>query len=231
MKTYTADELRDILDKHGKWARGEAGGSRANLTGAYLAGANLTGANLTGANLTGANLADAYLAGANLTRADLAGANLARAYLAGANLARAYLAGAYLTDAYLADANLAGANLDLDQVEEATAARWRILPDDGPVIGWKMCRSNVVVCLEIPHGARRSNAPGGRKCRADTATVIGVWGPDGEPNDSATSLHDEAFKYRPGETVTVDDFNENPLVECGAGIHFYLTRAEAEAHT
>jgi uncharacterized protein YjbI with pentapeptide repeats len=80
--------------------------SRANLTGAYLAGAylmraNLTGAYLTGANLTGAYLMRANLTGANLTRANLTDANLAGAYLTGANLA-----GAYLTDAYLMRANL-----------------------------------------------------------------------------------------------------------------------------
>ena len=95
MKTYTADELRTILDEHRKWRKGD-GGARANLTDANPAGANLAGANLTGANLT-----DAYLAGAYLTGANLAGANLTDAYLAGANL----------TDAYLRGANLRGANL------------------------------------------------------------------------------------------------------------------------
>ena len=60
----TADQIKDMLDKHGKWRRGEAGGSRADL-----AGANLAGANLAGANLAGAYLADAYLAGAYLARA------------------------------------------------------------------------------------------------------------------------------------------------------------------
>jgi hypothetical protein len=99
---------------------GTAVRSRANLTGADLAGANLTGADLAGANLAdaylaGANLADAYLAraylaGADLARANLARANLARANLTGANLTGAYLAGANLTGAYLARADLTGAN-------------------------------------------------------------------------------------------------------------------------
>jgi len=92
----TTEQLKDILDKHAKWRRGEPGGARANLADANLAGANLADANLADANLADANLAGAYLAGANL-----AGANLADAYLADANLA----------DAYLADANLSGANL------------------------------------------------------------------------------------------------------------------------
>ena len=212
----TPEQLKIVLDKHLRWFRGERDGERANLAGANLAGANLAGANLAGANL----------AGANLERANLEGANLAGANLAGANLAGAYLAGAYL-----AGANLAGANLDLDKVPPALAASWRILPDDGPVIGWKKCRDNALVCLEIPADARRSNAPGGRKCRAECALVVGIYAADGSLINRAFSLHASDFIYTAGALLTVPDFVDNPLVECGAGIHFYLTRAEAEAHS
>ena len=48
-------ELKNILDKHLKWIRGENGGKRANLFGANLFGANLSGANLSRANLFGAD--------------------------------------------------------------------------------------------------------------------------------------------------------------------------------
>jgi hypothetical protein len=67
----TEEEIKKILDLHGKWLRSEAGGHRANLAGANLAGANLARANLAGANLAGANLARADLAGADLARANL----------------------------------------------------------------------------------------------------------------------------------------------------------------
>ena len=43
-------ELKNILDKHLKWIRGENGGKRADLFGANLSRANLFGANLFGAN-------------------------------------------------------------------------------------------------------------------------------------------------------------------------------------
>ena len=65
------NKLKDVLDKHLKWLRGEDGGERANLYGANLYGADLSGANLYGADLSRANL---Y--GANLYGADLSGANL-----------------------------------------------------------------------------------------------------------------------------------------------------------
>ena len=52
-------ELKNILDKHLKWLRGENGGKRANLSGANLSGADLFGADLSGANLSRANLSRA----------------------------------------------------------------------------------------------------------------------------------------------------------------------------
>ena len=43
-------ELKNILDKHLKWIRGENGGKRADLSRANLSGANLSRANLFGAD-------------------------------------------------------------------------------------------------------------------------------------------------------------------------------------
>lgn len=47
MKTYTRDELQEILSKHIKWLKCEDGGERANLSWADLSRANLVGANLS----------------------------------------------------------------------------------------------------------------------------------------------------------------------------------------
>lgn len=62
----TANEIMVILDRHKKWLKGEAGGSRANLCDADLRGANLFRANLRDADLCGANLRGADLCGADL---------------------------------------------------------------------------------------------------------------------------------------------------------------------
>jgi len=118
----TPAELAAVVEAHGKWRRGEEGGSRANLTRAYLTGADLTGADLAGANLTRANLTRADLADANLTGADLADAYLTGANLTRANLTRAYLTGADLAGADLADANLADANLTRANLTRADLA-------------------------------------------------------------------------------------------------------------
>jgi len=205
----------------------------ANLAGANLADAYLAGANLAGAYLAGANLADAYLAGANLAgaylaraylaRANLADANLARANLAGAYLARANLADANLAGAYLAGANLAGANLARAKNADFAIAQTRLLPE-GDLIGWKKCSQGIIVKLRIPEAAKRSHAFG-RKCRAEYADVIEVIG-----GDVGISKHDASTEYRVGQRVIPDRFDENWQEECSSGIHFFITRLEAEAY-
>ena len=206
----------------------------ANLIGANLRGANLSGANLIGANLIGANLSDADLHGANLSGADLHGANLSGANLHGANLIGADLHGANLIGANLSDANLSGANLsgadligaDLSGAKgaELPIARTRILAD-GDIVGWKKCREGVLVKLLIPSDAKRSNAFG-RKCRAEFAKVVEIIGAD-----EAVSDYDHAFKYKVGEIVNPKEpFSEDWQNECASGIHFFITRLEAEKY-
>jgi hypothetical protein len=106
MKTYTTDELKQILANHKLWRVGDALGKRANLSGADLSYVDLSGANLRGANLAWANLSGANLRGANLSYIDLPGVNLR-----GADLSHVNLSGANLSRANLSRANLSGANL------------------------------------------------------------------------------------------------------------------------
>ena len=100
MVSLTLD-LKLVLELHGKWLRGEAGGSRANLSRANLSGADLSRANLSRADLSWANLSGADLSGADLSWADLSGANLSRADLSGADLSGADLSWANLSGADL----------------------------------------------------------------------------------------------------------------------------------
>jgi uncharacterized protein YjbI with pentapeptide repeats len=201
--------------------------ARANLAGAYLAGANLAGANLArayleGAYLAGANLARANLAHANLEGANLAGANLARANLAHANLEGAYLEGADLAHANLAHANLEGADLEGANGADLAIAKTRILPD-GDLIGWKKCNGGVIAKLRIPSDAKRSHAFG-RKCRAEFADVLEVFGAE----FGVTDAHGPRTEYRVGQRVRPDKFSDNWQDECSNGIHFFITRLEAE---
>ena len=158
-----------------------------------------------------------------IDRIDLGCAVLA-ARKAGADLRGADLQGADLRGAYLRGADLQGAK-DVEFVIACT----RILPE-GALIGWKKCRDSRIVKLRIPEDAKRSHAFG-RKCRAERAEVVAIFGPDGAMCDMATASHDPSFIYRAGETVVPKNgFSEDWLSECEAGLHFYITREEAEAH-
>jgi hypothetical protein len=200
----------------------------ASLYGANLYGASLYGADLYGADLAVANMRVAYMRGANLYGANLTGANLTGANLAGADLTGANLAGANLTGANLYETNLTWANLAGTNLTEAknaglAIARTRILPE-GDLIGWKKCESNVLVKLRIPADAKRSHAFG-RKCRAEYVDVLEVIG----ANYGLTCGHGPDTEYHPGQRVTPDGFDDNWQNECRRGIHFFITRAEAEA--
>ncbi|KRA58217.1 pentapeptide repeat-containing protein [Rhizobium sp. Root651] len=198
----------------------------ADLRSADLYGANLRSANLYGADLRSADLYGANLRSANLYGADLYGANLRSANLYGADLRSADLRSADLYGANLRSANLYGADLygaDLKDAKNAdlVIAQTRILPA-GSLIVWKKCRDDVIVKLRIPEEARRSHAFG-RKCRAEFADVIEIIGAE-----QAISSHDGVTVYRAGERVTPDRFDEDWQEECAAGIHFFITKEEAE---
>ena len=148
-------------------------------------------------------------------------ANLSCAYLSGADLSGADLSCAYLSRANLSGANLFGADLSGAENAELVIAQTRILPD-GDLIGWKKCKDGVIVKLAIPAAARRSHAFG-RKCRAEFADVLEVI--DGSVG---VSSHDKKTEYRVGCRVTADRFDDNWQEECAGGIHFFITRVEAE---
>ena len=178
---------------------------------AHDSGADLSGANLSGADLRGANLSEANLSGANLRGADLSGANLR-----GANLRRADL-----SEANLRRVNLYGANLREAKNVDLVIAQTRILPD-GDLVGWKKCRDGVIVKLRIPEAAKRCHAFG-RKCRAEYAEVLEVI-----DADRGVSSHDGKTQYVAGQRVTPDSFDENWTNECSNGVHFFITKIEAE---
>ena len=197
--------LADIIAKHQKWLNGDPDGERA-----ILYGANLYGANLYGANLNGADLSGAHLIGANLIRANLRGA-----YLTGADLN-----GAYLNGADLNGADLRGA-MNAPYVPMAC-------PDEGEYTAYKKVRDDYIVVLYIPSYAKRSSASG-RKCRCDKANVIRIENLDGSMADVSTvySTYDDSFGYTVGETVTVENFDDNRWNECAPGIHHFMNRQEA----
>jgi hypothetical protein len=138
-------------------------------------------------------------------------------------LEKATASRANLYCANLSGAELSGANLSGAKNSELIIAQTRILAD-GQLIGWKKCKNGVIVKLQIPAKAKRSHAFG-RKCRAEYVKVLQVIGAD-----VGISQHDNKTEYRKGETVRTDSFSDYWQNECAPGIHFFITRIEAEEY-
>jgi len=81
-----------------------------------------------------------------------------------------------------------------------------------------------IVHLLIPSWAKRTASLVGRKCRASAAKVLAIEGD--EP--VTTTQYGPATTYTIGEYVYPDGYDSDPRIECGHGIHFFLTREEAE---
>ena len=194
--------------------------SQADLRGANLQRADLREANLSQADLRGADLREADLRGADLREADLREANLVEADLELANLQRADLREADLTRADLTRADLIRAK----NFDENLFISYTSICPEGTLIGWKKCENNIIVKLEIPSKAKRSNATG-RKCRAEYVKVLELFG-----GDVGISKHDGKTEYRVGEIVRCDKWDDVRWNECSGGIHFFLTRLEAERY-
>jgi len=192
--------------------------SKANLSWANLSGAALSWANLSGANLSKANLSWANLSGADLSRADLSKANLSKANLSGADLSKADL-----SKANLSKANLSGADLSWADLSGAIYSYQQIVPQEGSFVGFKKISCGVIKLL-IPAESKRSSSTG-RKCRAEFVQVLDMYG-----KSVGKSNHDGETTYTQGVIVRCDTFNPNWWEECTGGIHFFLSKEEAEAY-
>ena len=111
-----------------------------------------------------------------------------------------------------------------------------VIPNSGKFYGYKALynqfRTGLVIAkLLIPESARKVNGFG-TKCRADAAIVKDMW--DFETGAKVTegrSLYDNNFKYYKDEIVHPDEkFDDRDFIDCGAGIHFFMTKEEAEEY-
>ena len=148
-----------------------------------------------------------------------------------ADLSEADLRWANLSEANLSEADLRGADLSGVKCIDLAKNLFYPLscPEKGEYTGFKKADGKIVEIM-IPADAKRSSATG-RKCRASKAVVVSITELDGAPaGDEVCSDYDRSFVYRVGETVEVQNFDENRWNECAPGIHHYITREEAVRH-
>lgn len=217
----TQSKYEDIYILHRKWLAGDPDGKQARFVGEDLYSLCMNSDDLRKAQFEFVNFM-----GADLRRADLRGATFFNCNFNGALIANTLF--------------------DKETYDELFPL---CCPEEGSFIGWKKvycsCRSTnprdyfntskfhmpVIVKLFIPAHAKRSSAAG-RKCRCSEAVVMDIFCkiPEGleRIDDIFFSAFNTNFEYRIGETVKVNNFDNDRTHECAPGIHFFITRKEAE---
>lgn len=166
---------------------------------------------------------------ANFQLADLGGANLRGAKFSCVNFCGANLRGADLCDLNLK--NIKG--ISRLPVELQTC------PPSGSFEAWKKGRlyqctevvgDQCIIKLKIPWFARRTATINSRKCRAELAFVLAIYDKDGK---SVERCYNSIFQkrrilYKVGEFVHSRNYDASFTKECSNGIHFFMTKEEAE---
>lgn len=128
----------------------------------------------------------------------------------------------------LRDADLRGVIAD-----EMTSGFWPVCPEEGSFIAFKKLADNKIAKLLIPEHAKKSSGTT-RKCRSSEAYVVEIKYLNGNSADIGYSGYagenGEKTVYKVGETVYPDRFDEDRWDECSNGIHFFMTRREAELY-
>lgn len=244
LRRISKEELKDILTLHELWLNKSPGGVKADLKYADLSFTELSGSNLSRADLRYSDFSGSSFGHSNLSYSDLSHSNfygvifdhsnLSYSDLRYSNFACSRFNGSNLFCSDVRFSNLEHATLLKDRLLPLTKATLSIVPQSGIFTGWKKVvdlRNKREWLLELEIIGARVNAIGSRKCRASEVKVISanVLGEDeGCFPPTFTAMRNAAFIYEIGKTYKVDNFNDDIREECGAGIHFFITRKEAE---
>ncbi len=199
--------------------------SRMNLQDLNLSGYNLYGINLSNSNLSNINLSKANLCNANLLESNLWYANLYGADLKKSICQKTIFRGANLSGACMLESNLYGADLFGANIDGTIFPDFQI-PQEGELIVWKRLKKGLAKLL-IPSDAKRTASLVGRKCRAEFAKVLWI---ECEEKDYDVDIFDGKTKYIVNQMVYPDHYDDNICIECTNGIHFFLTKKEAEKY-
>lgn len=121
----------------------------------------------------------------------------------------------------LRGANLQGADLRGAYLRGANLPHFNICPDEGAFYAWKKT-SRGVIKIQIPAKAKRTSNLVGRKCRAEYVKVI-----SGEGCGGVSPTYGD-LQYNKGKIVRADKFCGDIRLECTSGIHFFMSKREAE---
>ena len=237
MEVDLTDAALDDIDIHnGSIAHSEltrVHAKRANFINCHMWDNCYENAVLTASRFIAAELCDGNFRGADLTSCDLRWSDIDYVHFENANLTDVDLR--WTNNSYWArfeGANMKGINIEGSPIDDEAALGAQnlfipmVCPEEGSFIAWKKCRDEKIVKLQVPENALRT---GGARysCRASEVLILDIF--DGENScDEAISIDDETIIYHKGELVKDKEEFDSSLLHSGAGIYFFITRAEAE---
>ncbi len=233
MRKVSIHELNEVLAQRTFDCKGK-------LTEVEFEPMDLTGYDLSNMDFTLSSFQNVTLRGVNFSNSSVENALFDKCDLHGANFENANMRTGSFRYCDMGECNIKGANLygavlefaNLEGIISDENTQWFRLhcPEKGAFLGYKKCVNNRMVQLLIPADAKRTSATL-NSCRCNKAKVLTIKSFDFKENfDEAWSLVDENFVYRKGEWVEVKNFNENRWQDSTTGIHYWLTREEAEAY-
>ena len=188
--------------------------SKVSFRYADLTNEDFSGLDLSNIDFYGADLEDSLFSRAKLNKT-----NFSRAFLADSDFRNTNIKNAIFSDAIgIIDCKFS------QRGKKYIVSKYFAIPK-GKLIGYKKIKSlsnrekDIICTLEIPAKAKRIRTLAG-KCRAEYAIVR---------KGSGYSFHRDSFRYKEGGVVKPEKkFNNDPFVECASGIHFFLTKREAQ---
>jgi hypothetical protein len=223
-------DLLNDLQAHQKWIKSKKASYRFPLTlSEDMVGDKFVHLDFTKVNFNGANLSGASFLRCNLTKAHFENCNLS-----GVRFERCNLTNAFFEE----DCLVGGMTTKLSTLTKTNfPGSAQICPEVGSFHAFKKVKdrndNRFVIELLVSKHSKRLNAYGSRKCRCERAKVLRVLPAKNRLKPVGTnllSIHTHAFIYKVGEWVEAK-LDENRNVECAGGIHFFLTRQEAEEYT
>ena len=228
MKKITQEELDELLIKHNLWLAGEAGGKRAILFEYDLRNIIMRNCDLRRCVMSKCDMRDCIISNCELSGSGMLGSDMRNCNIGKCDMRNCTISKCDLSNCNISKCDLSGSDLSNCNTSGAKIFFPIACPEEGEFIGFKKV-NDLVVKLKITEDAKRCSATS-RKCRCSKAIVLSITNIDGTESDKTevASDHDGAFIYRVGETVEEPKFCEDRWNECSEGIHFFITRKEAE---
>lgn len=206
---------------------------RANFINCHMWDNCYENAVMIASRFIAAELCDGNFSGADLSSCDFRWTDLDYVHFENAKLSNVDLR--WTKNSYWArfeGANMEGINIEGSPIDDEAVEGVQnlfvpmVCPEEGSFIAWKKFRDGKIAKIQVPENALRT---GGTRysCRASEVLILDIF--DGEKScEEAISIDDETIIYHKGELVKDKEEFDSSLLHSGAGIYFFITRAEAE---